>query len=114
MASCEAWDIVRVPFPYAHRPIRQWRPALVIAARTILDEHGLIWILMITSAENRGWSGDVLISDHAAAGLPAASLVRTAKIATIEDKDIESVGSLPLADRMKVTALLSAELALVG
>lgn len=67
MANCEAWDIVRVPYPYAHRPIRQWRPALVIAAGKILHEHGLIWILMMTSAENHGWSGNVLLSDHAAA-----------------------------------------------
>jgi hypothetical protein len=31
MASFDIWDIVKVPFPYANRPIRQHRPALVVA-----------------------------------------------------------------------------------
>ena len=39
---------------------------------------------MITSAENRDWPGDVEIPDAAAAGLPIPSVIRTAKIATIE------------------------------
>jgi hypothetical protein len=34
---------------------------------------------MITSAENRGWPGDVEIDDPGAAGLPAPSLIQTAK-----------------------------------
>jgi mRNA interferase MazF len=39
---------------------------------------------MITSAANRGWPGDVPVTNLAAAGLPAPSVIRTAKIATIE------------------------------
>jgi len=39
---------------------------------------------MITSWENRGWSGDVAATDLKVSGLPVASIVRTAKIATIE------------------------------
>jgi mRNA interferase MazF len=42
---------------------------------------------MITSAENRGWAGDVPVSDLALAGLPAPSVIRTAKIATIDAVD---------------------------
>jgi hypothetical protein len=42
---------------------------------------------MITSAEHSGWLGDVAISDLDRAGLPAPSIVRPAKIATIEARD---------------------------
>ena len=55
MPIFEAWDIVKVPFPYTGRPVRERRPALVVAAGDLRDRHGLLWVLMITSAENRGW-----------------------------------------------------------
>ncbi|MBS0366200.1 MAG: hypothetical protein JSR67_10300 [Proteobacteria bacterium] len=56
------------------------------------DSHGLLWVLMITSAENRGWPGDVAIPDLETAGLPAASVIRAAKIATIEASDGAKLG----------------------
>jgi hypothetical protein len=40
--------------------------------------------MMITSASHRRWVGDIEISDLDTAGLPAASIVRSAKVATIE------------------------------
>lgn len=49
---------------------------------------------MITSAENHGWPGDVIVRDLTLAGLPVASLVRTAKIATIEARDAQRLGRL--------------------
>jgi mRNA interferase MazF len=102
MPIFEAWDVIKVPFPYTDRPVRQRRPALVVAANGLQAEHGLLWVVMITSAENRGWLGDVGVSDLAYAGLPAESVVRTAKIATIEAKDAERLGTLPPADRLGV------------
>ncbi|WP_419730698.1 hypothetical protein [Lichenicola sp.] len=57
---------------------------------------------MVTSAGNRGWPGDVGISDLAEAGLPAPSVVRAAKIATIEAGDAERIGYPPHADRLQV------------
>jgi mRNA interferase MazF len=80
MAIFEVWDIVKVPFPYTDRPVRQRRPALVVAAGEIEAAHGLLWLVMITSAENRGSPGDIGISDLGTAGLPAPSIVRPAKI----------------------------------
>jgi mRNA interferase MazF len=106
MANFSVWDVVRVPFPYTDRPVRQRRPALVVACGDLEREHGLLWVAMITSAENRGWSEDVAISDRALAGLPVASLVRCAKIATIEARDADTVGTLAHADRMAVAAHL--------
>ena len=49
MAIFEVWDIVKVPFPYMNRPIRQRHPALVVAAGEIEEVHGLLWLVVITS-----------------------------------------------------------------
>src|SRR2546422_9796118 len=94
MASFEPGDVVKVPFPYTDRPTRQHRPALVIGAGELTARHGLLWVLMITSADNRGWPGDVAIADHTAVGLPAASVIRTAKIAPIDANDAQKLGAL--------------------
>src|SRR5260370_843944 len=84
----DAFDIVVVPFPYADRLVEKRRPALVISNRR-LAPYGLIWVAMITSAPNAPWSCDVTIANLARAGLPAPSVVRTAKIACIEPARIE-------------------------
>lgn len=95
MPTFEPGDLVKVPFPCTDRDTRQRRPAFVAAAGGLAGRHGLLWVVMVTSAENRGWPDDVAIPDHCAAGLPAASLVRCAKIATIEARDAEALGRLP-------------------
>jgi mRNA interferase MazF len=84
----DAFDIVVVPFPYADRLADKRRPALVIS-NLRLAPFGLIWVAMITSADNAPWSCDVTIADLARAGLPAPSVVRAAKIACIEPARIE-------------------------
>lgn len=84
----DAFDIVVVPFPYADRLAEKRRPALVVSNRK-LAPFGLIWVAMITSADNAPWSCDVAVTDLARAGLPAPSVVRTAKIACIEPARIE-------------------------
>jgi hypothetical protein len=38
----EVWDIIKVPFPYPDRPVRQRRPALVVAADEIEATHGVL------------------------------------------------------------------------
>jgi mRNA interferase MazF len=102
MPTFDVWDVIKVPFPYADRPVREWRPALVVASSPIQERHGLLWVLMITSAGNRGWPGDVDVSDLGASGLPVASVVRTAKIVTIEVKEAERIGVLAAADQKLV------------
>ncbi len=87
-ARYDAFDIVVVPFPYADRLAEKRRPALVISNRK-LAVHGLVWVAMITSAENEAWPGDVAITDIKRSGLPAPSVVRPAKIACIEPARIE-------------------------
>lgn len=112
-ATFDPWDVVKVPFPYTDRPIRQRRPALVIAAGELEAAHGLLWLAMITSAENRGWPGDVPVSDLHTAGLPVPSIVRPAKIATVEARDATRLGALPAADRDAVAVYLRRALSAV-
>jgi mRNA interferase MazF len=102
---------VKVPFPHTDRPVRQRRPALVVAIPEVPGAPELLWVLMVTSAANRGWPGDVTVSDLDAAGLPAASVVRSAKIATIEAGDAERIGRLPADDRALVITALRSNLA---
>ena len=82
-ARFDAFDIVVVPFPYSDRLAEKRRPALVVSNRR-LEALGVIWVAMITSAENESWPGDVPIGDAARAGLPAPSVIRPAKIACID------------------------------
>jgi mRNA interferase MazF len=60
-------------------------------------------MVMITSAENRTWPGDVAIPHHHQAGLPAPSVVRALKIATIEARHADRLGSV---DRATLQAVM--------
>ena len=103
---------MKVPFPYTDKATRQSRPALVVFAEGIEDTHGLLWVLMITSAENRGWPGDIAVSNLRSAGLPAPSVIRTAKIATIEALDADRLGKVSAATLQHVMARVGVELGL--
>jgi mRNA interferase MazF len=93
MASFEQGDVVRVPFPYADRSTRQRRPALVVSRGGLGEDRRLLWVAMITSAENRSWADDVPFGEtYAEAGLPAPSIIRPCKLATIESSDAEKIG----------------------
>lgn len=95
MQIFEQGDVIRVPFPYTDRPVRQHRPALVVTSKGTGEHNSLLWVLMITSAENRSWPGDVPFGErYAEAGLPAPSVVRTAKIATIEARHAARIGKI--------------------
>jgi mRNA interferase MazF len=82
----------------------------VVAAGELEDAHGLLWVVMITSAENRRWPGDLAIADLAMAGLPAPSVIRTAKIATIEASDATKLGRIVAALYRRVASRLSENL----
>jgi mRNA interferase MazF len=65
---------------------------------------------MITSAAHRRWVGDVEIGDLGAAGLPAASIVRTVKIATVEDVTARRLGTLDEETRLALGDSIPASL----
>lgn len=103
MPAFEQGDVIRVPFPYTDRSTRQHRPAIVVSAGAIGEDRQLLWVAMITSAENRRWPGDVAFGDdYRSAGLPAPSIVRPCKIATIQATDAQKLGSVEPALRVAV------------
>lgn len=56
----------------------------------------LLWVLMITSAANKGWAGDIsLETRHAECGLNVPCVIRTAKITTVESGKARKAGALP-------------------
>ena len=103
-------DVIKVPFPYTDRPTRQSRPALVISSGELQKLHGLLWVAMITSAGNRGWPEDVPVTNLEMAGLPFPSVIRPAKIATIEASDAAKIGSVSPARLKRVKKWIAAEM----
>ena len=101
MTSFEAGDIIVVDYPHVETSQIKRRPALVVSTRPIGPNGLVLWAMMITSAANKRWPGDVVIDDYAALGLPIPSVVRTEKISTLESagaEKISSAGAALLAD----------------
>ena len=94
MPTFRQGDVIRIPFPYTDRSTRQHRPVLVVSDGEIGDGGGLSWVVMITSAENRRWDRDFEIAELGSAGLPAPSVIRPSKIATIETRHAEPLGRI--------------------
>jgi len=89
-------DIVKVPFPFVEAPRVRNRRALVTRVAHPADGMTLLWVLMITSAENKAWIGDISLIEHfATCGLPVPSVIRTAKVATVESARATILGRLP-------------------
>ena len=103
-----AWDVIVVPFPYSDRLAEKRRPALVVSNQR-LHAQGYVWIAMITGSAKVRMPGDVPIEDLKSAGLPEPSLVRVAKLATVEpDRVLRRIGALSSADRRAVRRQLLA------
>ena len=89
-------DIVWVPFPFVEAPRIRDRPALVVGVQSPKNEIRLLWVLMITSAANSGWRGDIsLVERFEECGLSVPCVVRTAKITTVEAGKARKSGALP-------------------
>jgi mRNA interferase MazF len=95
-----------VPFPHVERPILKRRPALVVSRSQLAREHGLLWVLMITSADNAPWRDDVSIDDLALAGLSKPSVIRPVKLATIETLAAQPLGRVTRSVASRVVAVL--------
>ena len=97
-----------MPFPFVEAPRLRDRPALVVSASPLGGNANLLWVLMITSAANRGWPGDVsLEACFAECGLNVPCVIRTAKISTVEASRARKTGALPDAILAKVSAQIA-------
>jgi len=103
--TCEAWQVVVVPFPFTDRATTKRRPALVLSAKAF-NRHGHCVLAMITSASHAAWPGDTPIVDLRQAGLKTPSLVRL-KLFTLDDRFIaRRIGTLGSRDQTSLVAQL--------
>lgn len=111
-APSQLGDIVWVPFPFVEVPRMRERPALVVSVQSPAARMRLLWVLMITSAANKGWRGDVSLEGRfAECGLSVPCVVRTAKISTVEVSRTRKSGALPADLLAEVRAELARHLA---
>ncbi|HYD87051.1 MAG TPA: type II toxin-antitoxin system PemK/MazF family toxin [Vitreimonas sp.] len=100
-------EILVLPFPYSDKLAEKRRPAVVVSKPALERGHKLLWVAMITSDRGVRRPHDVPIADLPRAGLPAASIVRPVKLATIEpSRVLRSAGTLTRADLTMVLEAL--------
>jgi mRNA interferase MazF len=94
-------DVALVRFPFADLATAKKRPALVLARTVRSSRYRLATLAMITSqVEALRLDGDVTLADWKSAGLLHPSLLRLAKVATVDEELVERViGTLSTADR---------------
>lgn len=81
-------DVALVRFPFAELASEKKRPALILAQTVRSPRNRLATVAMITSQiEALKLTGDVILAEWKAAGLLHPSLLRLAKIATV-DQDL--------------------------
>ena len=106
LPTFEAFATISVPFPYVERATLKRRPALVVSRSELMRQHGLVWVLMITSAANAPWPEDIPIDDLARAGLSKPCVIRPTKFTTIETASAQPLGQVTPAVAAQVRATL--------
>jgi mRNA-degrading endonuclease toxin of MazEF toxin-antitoxin module len=93
-------DVVLVRFPFADLAAAKKRPALLLAQTARAPRHSLATVAMITSQiESLSLPGDVRLGDWKPAGLLHPSVLRLAKVATIDGERVEkTLGRLSRGD----------------
>ena len=93
-------DVALVRFPFTDLAAAKKRPALVLARTTRSPRNRLATVAMITSQiEALKLDGDVLLADWKSAGLLHPSLLRLAKVATVDEQLIDqTIGRLSTND----------------
>ena len=107
------FDIVVVPFPYSDQLAEKRRPALVVSSNAFNKKYGLMWVVMITSATNSARADDIAVAANTKTGLPAASLIRASKIATIEpERVVKIIGKVDRSTKLKMKEILNTALSI--
>lgn len=97
-------EIILIKFPFSILESTKKRPALVLSYIRHSDGIQLVTVAMVTSqVKGLKLRGDVILSHWQKSGLLHESLVRLAKVATVEDSLIEkSLGKLSAPDHERV------------
>ncbi|MBX9702724.1 MAG: type II toxin-antitoxin system PemK/MazF family toxin [Silvanigrellaceae bacterium] len=103
---CNQCDVVVVPFPLTENANTKRRKAIVLSQQKYNFANNATVMMMITSADNSKWEGDIFISDLRAAGLNKPCFART-KIFSIDNMLIQSIcGHLGEMDKKSISQLL--------
>ena len=98
--TCDAFEVVVVPFPFIDSDQSVKRPAAVLSRRAFNAE-GHTVMAMITDARNQPWPLDIRI-DHQSAGLKMPSVVRM-KFFTLDNRlVVRAIGRLSPVDQKKL------------
>jgi mRNA interferase MazF len=101
MTNFDPGDIVSVEFPYSDLQGRKRRPGLVLSG----DDEDLL-LARITTRSARE-AGDVSLMQWSEAGLPKASTVRLAKLATVDRRLVlRRIGRIGAEDGSNVLGAL--------
>jgi mRNA interferase MazF len=110
MKSTTPFDVVLIPFPFADLSTNKRRPCLVLARLTPKGLPRHFVVCMITSQlAGVSFEHDHVLGDYALAGLPKPSLVRVAKLVTVDQSVLlKKLGALSPRDRAKVRSNVQA------
>ena len=103
------FDIVLVPFPFADLRSQKKRPCVVLAVFSPykLKEHYVV--AMMTSHLDRSFPHDVVLKNYEEAGLPKPTLIRVAKVVTIDSSIvIKRIGSITAEDKKNTVKAFNA------
>ena len=104
--TCETWDVVTVPFPFADRAGIKRRPALIVSAETF-NRNGHSILAMITSS-HLPWPTDSPLTQLSSCGLSRPCVVRL-KLFTLDNRlIIKRIGHLAEEDKNRVAQALRA------
>lgn len=101
------WDVVAVHFPFIEGTDAKRRPALIVSSDRLHTEHGVFWVVMITTAKSGARPNDIPVSNLERAGLPEDCVIRVPRLATVSaDQIARRLGDILPKDRNAVSALL--------
>ena len=104
--TCEALDIVVVPFPFTDQPTEKRRPALVISSTNFNEVHQQSVLAMITTSR-LVWPSDVVIEEWGHAGLAVPCKVRFKFFTLDHALIVRRIGVMHPRDGQRVKNVLS-------
>lgn len=103
----DRWDVVAIDFPFLEGTEARRRPALVVSSDRLRHEHGLYWVVMITTAKAGRRADDVPVTNLDRAGLPQECVIRISRIVAVGERGIaRRLGDISPKDRGAVGTVL--------